>query len=429
MFEFSLLEFFSAFIDQFANVLLLWGWLFILFLALWLAWMIYLLIKRIDYVSAIEWTFLQITLPPDSPQTPKAMEQAFEIWGGIHKSPDIVEMFIEGYTFAWYSCEIVCTLNEVRYIMVVPTAHRKFFEGVIYGQYPTASITEVSDYTRNFPWQDLEKNFDMFGAHIELANKDYYPIRTYLAYADALAEDDKYIDPHQALIDAFTTVNPGEHFWVQILIRPMDAKLVTKWAAKGQEKIAELSGQKKEEKPGVFEQFFGFLAAIPREMLAAATGGPVEVSSAEEKKREIKFPNAAEDAEMKGILQKVSRTAFKTKIRALYISPAGKFHKANQSKLIGVFKQFNTFNLNSLKPVDKTSNPNYFLKKRRRYLLKRQILLQYAGRDFWGDNSGQWFTAEELATLYHFPAKYTRSPSVVRATAGLGSAPDNLPYT
>ena len=54
--------------------LLAGGWLLLIFMTLWLVWETYLLIKGIDYVSAIEWTYLQITLPPDAEQTPKAME-------------------------------------------------------------------------------------------------------------------------------------------------------------------------------------------------------------------------------------------------------------------------------------------------------------------------------------------------------------------
>jgi len=44
------------------------------------------------------------------------------------------------------------------------------------------------------------------------------------------------------------------------------------------------------------------------------------------------------------------------------------------------------------------------------------------------DPRSKGMSAEELATLYHFPAKYVRAPAVERSKAGLGSAPDNVPY-
>src|SRR5688572_18554916 len=113
----NLSTFFELF-AVFADVLLTWGWLLIVILALGIAWELYMLIKRIDYVYAIQFTFLQITVPEDSPYTPKAMEQAFEVWGGIHKDPDLIEQYFEGYSLAWYSCELQCSRNQMRFIMV-----------------------------------------------------------------------------------------------------------------------------------------------------------------------------------------------------------------------------------------------------------------------------------------------------------------------
>jgi len=133
---------------------------------------------------------------------------------------------------------------------------------------------------------------------------------------------------------------------------------------------------------------------------------------------------------MKGILMKVARNGYKTKIRIIHIAPQGKLHKPNYGKAIGAFKQFNSFNLNSLKPDGdtKTNGPNYILKQTRRAYRTRAILLNYQWRDFWGDDSGFMMSAEELATLYHFPVKYVRSPSVERAAAGAGAPPSNVPF-
>ncbi|MEX1997070.1 MAG: hypothetical protein WEA04_00120 [Candidatus Andersenbacteria bacterium] len=417
-------------LSEFATVLLSWGWLFIVFFALWIAWEVYLRLKQIDYVSAIHFTYLQITVPEETPQTPKAMEQAFEVWGGIHKNPDLLERYFEGYMLAWYTCELECTRNRVRFIMVVPTVHRKFFEGVIYGQYPTAEIREVEDYAQAFPHRDLEKTFDLYGTEMVLVREDIFPIRTYHDYEDALAEDERYIDPLQALIEAFTTIEEGEHFWFQLLVRPVSASDINTWSERGQEEINRIAGRVKEKPPGVTARLFEFLTALPGELFQAATKGPLEASAKNDIKPQRLFMTPPEQDITKAILQKVGRSGFRTKMRVVHIAPVGKLHKPNASKAIGVFKQFNTSHLNSLKPDDatKTNGPNYILKQTRRRYRKRVILLNYQFRDFWGDKSGSMMTAEELATLFHFPSKYGRSPSIQRATSGLGSAPENLPY-
>ena len=79
-------------------------------------------------------------------------------------------------------------------------------------------------------------------------------------------------------------------------------------------------------------------------------------------------------------------------------------------------------------PDIKTNGPNYFMKQWRRYWRKRRVFLNYQWRDFWGVDAGFFMCAEELATLYHFPTKYVRAPVVERSKAGLGGAPENVPY-
>jgi hypothetical protein len=107
----------------------------------------------------------------------------------------------------------------------------------------------------------------------------------------------------------------------------------------------------------------------------------------------------------------------------------GQLHKPNISRAIGAFKQFNTFNMNSFKPGSetKTNGPNYVFKQWRRYMRKRKVFLNYQWRDLGVYNDGYMMSAEELATLYHFPVKYVKSPSVERSKAGVGAPPDNLP--
>jgi len=414
-----------------APYLLAAGWLLLFMFTLWLAWETYLLLKAIDYVSAIEWSFLQITLPPDAPQTPKAMEIAYNVWDGIHKNPDMIEKYFDGYTEAWYTCELQCTQGTVRYIMVVPTNHRRFFEGVIYGQYPSAEIKEVEDYTLKYDWRNNGKTFNMYGTEIVMTKDDYYPIKTYISYEDKFAEDDRLIDPHQSLIEAYTNIGPVEEYWVQICIRPIAGGDIEAWSTKGAEAIAKISGQAKKEKETHTKQFIKWLFAWPGTVLNTLLTGMAPVPEEDkDDKPQLRFFNPVDDAKMKAILEKTSKQGFRVKIRVIYIAPLGQLHKPNISRAIGAFKQFNTYFANSFKPDDatKTNGPNYFMKASRRAFRERNILLNFQWRDFWGYESGQMMNGEELATLYHFPTKMVQAPNLERAKAGLKGAPENLPY-
>lgn len=397
---------------------------------LWIAWKVYLYIKRVDYTNSIQWTILQITIPEESEETPKAMENAFDVWDGIHKSPDLIEKYFEGYVEAWYSCEIHCVKDQARYLMVVPTMHRTFFEGVIYGQYPQATITEVEDYTSRYHWKDLEKTFDLYGTEMVLTKDDIMPIKTYKSYEDVLAEEDKFVDPHQALIEAYTNVEEGHEFWVQMIVRPTDPRLIDKWEERGEQEIDKIAGKEVGKNMGWLGQAWQGLLSLPAEIIRAAVEGPAEPGAGGKDKLRFPFTSETDKARMQGILDKISQGGYKTKIRVIHIAPMGQLHKPNISRAIGAFKQFNTFHLNSLapSPETKTNGPNYVLKTWRRHMRKRRILLYFQWRDLFSANEGDMMSAVELATLYHFPAKYMRAPAVERAKAGLGSAPDNVPY-
>jgi hypothetical protein len=314
--------------------------------------------------------------------------------------------------------------------MVVPTMHRSFFEGVIYGQYSQATITETSDYTLRYSWKGIDKEFDLYGAEIVLTGDDYMPVKTYHDYEDTLAEDERYIDPHQALIEAYTNIEENQEFWVQILVRPLEGKAVQEWEESAEEVIGELAGKEPDKSRGIFRQLWEALLDLPRDLLYAAISGPLEPKAPGSDGLTFPRVSEAERAKAEGILRKVSKGAYKTKIRVIHLAPMGELHKPNISRAIGAFKQFNTYNLNAFKPdpLTKTNGPNYIMKVWRRYWRKRRVLLNFQWRDFWGVDAGFFMSAEELATIYHFPTKYARAPSIERSKAGLGGAPENVPY-
>ncbi len=423
----------SASLEQFfvllGPTLFAFGWMLEMFLILWVAWETYRMLKMNDYISGVQWTFLQIKLPDTSEETPRSMETAYDIWGGIHKSPDLNELYFDGYLEPWYSCEIQIKAGQVRYIMVVPTAHRRIFEGVIYGQYPKAEITEVEDYAQRYNWHDLRQTFDIYGTQIVLVDDDIYPVKSYKTYETPLAENDRYTDPHQGLVEALSAVGPGEEFWYQVVIRPQSGAAMKEWKDKGEAAVMKISGQAKKEEPGMFAQIRDFFLGLPGEVLSTFMKGPAEESQKREELK-LRFFNPVDNAKMEGILQKISQNSYKVVIRGVHIAPPGQLQKPNIGRVIGGFKQFNTLNLNSFKPDEstKTNGPNYILRDIRRKFRERSILLKYQWRDMYGPNAGQWLSSEELATIYHFPVNYVRAPGVERSKAGQQSPPANLPY-
>ena len=290
-------------------------------------------------------------------------------------------------------------------------------------------IQEVPDYTQRYQADDLRKKFEMYGADIIMTEDDIFPIKTYREFEASLAEEIAFVDPMQIIVETLTNVEPGEEFWIQVLVRPIDGGKIKAWEKRGEKKIAEISGQAKKEKPGMWENAKEFMIALPGEFFSAIFKGPLEASSEKEEKV-LRFFNPVDDAKMKSILQKISGNGYKTKIRIIHIAPVGQLKKPNISRGIGVFKQFTAAHLNSLKPdpETKTNGPGFIMKDQRRLRLERAALLNFQWRDFFGTESGAIFNAEELATLYHFPVKYVSAPGVARAKSGHKNPPANLPY-
>lgn len=417
---------------QIAPALLPWAWLLALFMSLWLCWTLYKFIKLLDYLGGMKWTVLQIRLPEDAEETPKAMENAIALWGGVHKAPDLFEQYFEGYVEWWYSLEVQCEADRVRYYMFIPEVFRQFFEGVIYGQYPTAEIREAADYALRFDPLRVREDFEVYGTDIILVKDDVYPIRTYTQYDDPLSPQDTFIDPHQALIEAYSNIKPGEQYWFQVIVWPTDHRKMAKWIAKGEKEIARITGRSKTLGEGFFKKFFSFFISLPRDMVNLATGGRLGPGAPATGGSDIHFFDPVETAKMEGILRKISREAYPTRVRVMYLAPKGQLHKPNVGRALGGFRQFNTFHLNSFKPDPKTKSNgvDYIMKERRRRYRERAILAEYRWRDPYGTGGmgPPMMTAEEIATLYHFPAKWVKAPVLERTKAGTYSAPDNVPY-
>ncbi len=419
----------ATFFQDFGSPLLTFGWLIAVWMIFWIAWKTYLVLKMIDFESAIEWTYYQITMPGDTEETPKSMEGLFEFVGGIHKNPDFNEKYFDGYLEAWASFELYCTQDVAKFVIVVPTAHKRLFEAIVYGQYPKAEIQETENYAARYDWRDLRKKFEIWGSEMLLVEDDIYPIKTYKDFEAKLAERVPFVDPMQVTVETLTNLEAGEEFWMQVLVRAMDGGKIKEWEKQGEKKIAEISGQAKKEKPGMWENFRAFFWALPGELLSIIFRGPLDFEKDKEEKV-LRFFNPADQAKMEGILEKVSRNGFKVKIRLIHIAPPGQLKKPNVARAIGTFKQYAAGHLNSFKPdgSTKTNGPNFIMRNKRRLLREKNILLNFQWRSFFGTNSGQMMTAEELATIYHFPVKYVSAPSVERAKSGRTSPPPNLPY-
>jgi len=131
----------------------------------------------------------------------------------------------------------------------------------------------------------------------------------------------------------------------------------------------------------------------------------------------------------------MKKPAFKTNIRGLYLYKKDNFNSTHRKVVEAYFPHFYTQNLNVLKYGDETRTKVHFIWRARRiYSRKKKIFRNYVERftplfpkmSSWGTFI---LTTEELATIYHFPAKITglAAPAMTHIEAKKSGPPSGLP--
>ena len=393
----------------------------ITFFVFWEFWLLYI---RYKFIVAIKWDIVEVKIPKEILKTPKAMEQVFAAAHAPYSyGLRFLEKYWEGMVEYWFSFEIVGFAGESHFYIRTPKQFRNLIESAIYGQYPGAEIKDAEDYVRHMPYVLPNKNLELFGNEQILKNPNCYPIRTYPMFEESVEE--RRVDPIAGLLETMAKLKTDEQIWIQILARPIGDE----WKKEGEDIINKMFGREKK-KTGFWE-FFG-LGVTAGELVRA----PFEHPSLEAKKKDkdqlnLKFlvlsPSEKEVAE--GIGRKIAKLGFETTIRFLYIDKRDAFSRDNVAAVQGFFRQFNTQDLNLLRPNKKTmSAAVHGLFKQTRLNLRRRILYErYRDLIFGPKKPKPILNIEELATIYHFPITGVETTYLEKVESRKGGPPAALP--
>ncbi len=381
---------------------------FVIFIALaaifWEVWVLY--IQQLS-ISKEEMILLEIRLPKELTKSPRAMEIILGTFAQGSPS-NWYAAYYEGKVRAFSSLEIVSDGGKVYFYMYMRKGLKNAVEAQIYAQYPQVEIHEADDYTKKIPYGSEGSDYELSGSEYKLAKEDAYPIKTYVDYGlDKDPEEEFKIDPLTSVIETLGSIGPGEHIWLQIIImatdpypaRPGSAGLKS-WKDQGKEIIEKIT--KRNEKP---EDKINFAKTnlTPRE-------------------REV----------LEAVERNLSKTAFDVGMRVLYIARKDKFNKGIAPAIGGLMRPFGSNDLNSFKGARGTSvdfpwQDPFGIKVAKR---KRNLFEAYCKRGyFYYPYTRKPFvlSAEELATLYHFPGMVAETPTLGRIESKRGEAPLNLP--
>ncbi len=400
------------------------SWWILLPLALaFIFWDFWKLYVYVSYLRSLKWVLLEIKIPAVTEKTPKAMEQVFAaIYSMYSYGYNFMQKYWEGHLVEDFaSFELVGSGGGIHFYIRIPEQYRNIIESAIYSQYPDAEIHQAEDYTNLMPRTLPNKIYDLMGFDYHLAKEDPYPIRTYEYFESP--QEEKRLDPVSAITEVMSKLKDDEALWIQIFVRPTgDA-----WKKKGEELRDKLAGRSKPTASLSFPQnIWHFL----KNLLIAAIEHPVwpEEKKQEKADRLLMLTSGERDI-IEEIERKISKIGFEVSIRFIYIDKRESFTRLNVAAAMSTFNQFNTLNLNGLRPNIDTmtvirGNIKWF-KKSRLWARKRRMHDNYR-RMRW-PRKRSILNTEELATLYHVPTFVVEAPLLRRLGAKKGEPPAGLP--
>jgi hypothetical protein len=391
--------------------------------ALWLDWRQTLSAKKKKFI------LLAIDVPRESEQTVKAVENLFAHLAGAHSPASFMEKWIDGKYQDAISVEVISIEGHVQYLIHCIAGLRDLIEASIYAQYPSAEITEVEDYANTVPLKYPDEAYDCFGTELTNVKTDVYPLKTYVDFEHTLTGEFK--DPLAALLEAFSRLGPGEQAWYQIITIPIDQVEFSKKAAK---EVIKLKGEKEPApKKTTVERILETPLSFLNSAAEVAFGGGLPVAEKkEDKTMKMLMMTPGERNRMEALERKASKIQYKCKIRFMYIAKKEVFSKGKiVQSFIGSIKQFNTNDLQALKPDGKKVGVNgtlLFFKERRNNRRKRALINAYKSRSGGVGLQPFFLGVDELASLWHLVTKDVKAPQLKKTEAKKVEPPMNIPF-
>ncbi len=380
-------------------------------------------VRQNKYMSSWEWILLAVDVPPDTIQSPKAVEQIFSHLSGALFEPNIGQKYWLGARQRWFSLEIISLEGYIQFLIFTEATYRDLVEAAIYAQYPMAEITEVEDYVGAIPSSYPNDTHNMFGLEFGLAAEDPYPIRTYSEFEHSITPDYTFNDPMASILENFTRIGAEENLWFQIIIEPISGN----WKVKGIEFVKALIANKKPASTQFF--LFKLFNVIVEELLKAVrppAEGPV-IKKKEEMPGKITDLTPGVRDTIAAIEEKISKVGFKTKCRALYAAPPAVFNPSRcLDGLVGSLNQFNYSGRNAIVPVLATA-AHYAFKDYLTSAIKKKFVSAFKKRKMRAGKNPYILNIQELATLWHFPLPLVKTPLLQKTASKRAEPPINLP--
>jgi hypothetical protein len=411
------------------SVFVVWSevwWIVLPLIAFFIFWDFWRFYLHVRFVKGISWKLLEIKIPKNVLKTPKAMEQIFAAAHAPYSYGIIpFDKYWKGKEEFWMSFELVGHAGESHFYLRLPKEFQHMMESAIYGQYPEAEVVEVEDYLEDFPEILPNAEIDISGFEEMLRHENYLPIRTYLSFEDPTEE--RRLDTIAPIMEIMSKLTNDEQVWYQLVIRPTGEE----FKKEGEKKINQMLGvESKEKKKGILAEFFGLGVTLGEVIKAPFEHPNMEVKKKDEVPKMMRFILTPGEKDMtEAIQEKISKIAFETTPRFAFLTKQGNPDPGMMSALHGFVRQFNTQNLNSLKPNGEKTTASYAVRgmfKQTRIRWRKRIFYEEY-RHIVPSAKKAILNIEELATIYHFPIATVSTTELEKISSRKGSPPAGIP--
>ncbi len=405
------------------------GWLPVACMMLWGLLQVWLQERRIAWEHHQKFILLAIDIPRNNEQSLLAVENLFTYFAGAHNTFSLIEKWWEGKFQLAFSFEIVSIGGYIQFLIHTPATFRHLVESAVYSQYPDAEIYEVEDYAKPAPNEFPDDEYDIWGAEFIQSANEMLPIRTYKEFEHDVGKPEmKFRDPMASLMDLMSSLQKGEQLWYQILVVP----IAWDWVLHADHYVDEIlgKGHKSTKANDAVDKVVSWMSDAS-EQVYQLWGHVDDHNSKENQPLKAHELPPGPKKKLEAVQEKIAKMGFEVTIRAIYLAKKEVMNKPKVvNGFVGYIKQFNTGDLNALKPDTSLTmtSANYLFTKYRLNHKKNSIMKGYKhrsetiGRPTWIVN------VEELATLWHFPIDAViKAPLVQRASAKRIEPPMALP--
>ncbi len=388
----------------------------------WISW--------IDYIRFLFWfsqdyILVEIQLPPEVLKSPLAMETFLAtLWNAGSETTYIQRIWRGSYRPIW-SLEIASNEGRIGFYIHMRSGWRNIVEARLYAQFPEAKAHVVDDYVARIPFN--LKEYDIFGCEYRKSSRapNALPIKTYIDYGlDKDPKEEYKIDPISSILELFTQIGKGEHFWMQIILK----------ARRNESEWYGFRFAKDDYKEPAAKEISRIIKG------AADRTAALVKDKVEKEKVAIRGQQLLSESEKRRIDQierSMSKLIFEAGIHVVYLAKKENYVGINAGAIIRFFDAYKgqdyTREYNELGVNGGTAMFDYpwqdFMKIRVR-LSKENLFFRYKNRAYFYvpyDQVPVFMNTEELASLWHFPGSMVQTPGLNRVPSRRSEAPVNLP--